>query len=124
MTGTKPALPMKMVPKRPLKQDVTLKTLESMAARVRNWGRWGPDDQLGTLNFVTPQDIVKAAALVKRGQAFALGLDFNSNGPQRTGWGGRFNPIHTMLATGTDAVAGTQDGGKIQIGRASCRERV
>ena len=81
MPTSKPALPMKMVPKRPLKQDVTLKTLEQMAARVKNWGRWGPDDQLGTLNFVTPQDIVKAAALVKRGKAFALGLDFNSNGP-------------------------------------------
>ena len=81
----KPMLPMKMVPKWPLKQDVTLKTLEAMAARVKNWGRWGPEDQLGTLNFVTPQDIVKAAALVKKGRAFALGLDFNSNGPQRTG---------------------------------------
>jgi kynurenine formamidase len=114
MAGTKPSLPMKMVPKRPLKQDVTLKTLEAMAARVKNWGRWGPEDQLGTLNFVTPQDIVKAAALVKKGKAFALGLDFNSSGPQRTGWGGRFNPIHTMLATGTDAVSGTQDAGKIR----------
>ena len=50
----KPTLPMKGVPKRPLKQDVTLQTLEKMAERVRNWGRWGPDDQLGTLNFVTP----------------------------------------------------------------------
>ena len=110
----KPALPMKIVPKRPLKQDVTLKTLEQMAAKVKNWGRWGAEDQLGTLNFVTPDDIKKAAALVKKGRTFALGLDFNSNGPQRTGWGGRFNPIHTMLATGTDAVAGTQDGGKIR----------
>ncbi|MGH8635077.1 MAG: hypothetical protein ACRET7_13225 [Burkholderiales bacterium] len=67
MSASKPALPMKRVPKRPLKQDVTLKTLESMAARVKNCGRWVPDDQLGTLNFVTPQDIVNAAALVKRG---------------------------------------------------------
>ena len=57
---------MKMVPKRPLKQDVTLKTLESMAARVKNWGRWGGDDQLGTLNFVTPDDIKKAAALDRK----------------------------------------------------------
>ena len=105
---------MKMIPRNNLKRDVTLKTLEEMAARTKNWGKWGPDDQLGTLNYVTPEDIVKAAALVKKGKAFALGLDFNSNGPQRTGWGGRFNPIHTMLATGTDAVAGTQDAGKIR----------
>ena len=58
----KPSLPMKMVPKRPLKQDVTLATLENMAGRVKNWGRWGPDDQLGTLNYVTPEDIRTAAA--------------------------------------------------------------
>ena len=63
----KPTLPMKMVPKRPLKQDVTLGTLEDMSKRVKNWGRWGPDDQLGTLNFVTPDDIRKAASLVKKG---------------------------------------------------------
>ena len=105
---------MKMIPRNNLKRDVTLKTLEEMAAKTKNWGKWGPDDQLGTLNYVTPEDIVRAAALVKKGKAFALGLDFNSNGPQRTGWGGRFNPIHTMLATGTDAVAGTQDAGKIR----------
>ena len=114
MLGTKPSLPMKMVPKRPLKQDVTLQTLEQMAGRCKNWGKWGPDDQAGTLNYVSPEDIVKASALVKKGKAFALGLDFNSGGPQRTGWGGRFNPIHTMLATGTDAVSGTQDPGKIR----------
>ncbi len=29
-------------------------------------------------------------------------------------WGNRFNPIHTMLATGTDAVAGTQDAGGLR----------
>ena len=105
---------MKMVPKNNLKRDVTLKTLEEMAGRTKNWGKWGPEDQLGTLNFVMPEDIVAAGKLIRRGKTFALGLDFNSNGPQRTGWGGRFNPIHTMLATGTDAVAGTQDAGKIR----------
>ena len=66
MLGTKPSLPMKVVPKRPLKQDVTLKTLEQMAGKCRNWGKWGPDDQAGTLNYVTPEDIVKASALVKK----------------------------------------------------------
>jgi kynurenine formamidase len=43
-----------------------------------------------------------------------LGLDFNQNGPQKGLWGRRFNPIHTMLATGTDAVAGTQDAGGLR----------
>jgi len=40
---------------------------------------------------------------------FSLALNFDSNGPQNGQWGNRFNPIHTMLATGTDAVAGRQE---------------
>ena len=114
MSNSMAASQMKMVPKSALQQDVTLRTIEEMAQRLKNWGKWGPDDELGTLNYVTPADIVAAAALVRKGKAFALGLDFDQNGPQRTGWGGRFNPIHAMLATGTDAVAGRQDAGKIR----------
>ena len=114
MSEIKPQTPMKMVPRNTLKRDVTLRTLESTAARLKNWSKWGPDDELGTLNYVKPADLIKAAALVRRGKAFSLGLDFNQNGPQRTGWGGRFNPIHTMLATGTDAVAGRQEAGKLR----------
>ena len=40
---------------------------------------------------------------------FSLALNYDSNGPQNGLWGNRFNPIHTMLATGTDAVAGRQE---------------
>src|SRR6476646_11174064 len=32
--------------------------------KLSNWGRWGKDDQIGTLNHVTPEDIVKAASLI------------------------------------------------------------
>ena len=112
MSKAKPKT-MKMVPRNALKRYVTLRTIQAMAERVKNWGKWGPDDELGTLNYVTPQDLVKAGSLVKKGKAFSLGLDFNQFGPQR-GWGGRFNPIHTMLATGTDAVAGSQESMQIQ----------
>jgi hypothetical protein len=30
------------------------------AKELSNWGRWGPDDQIGTLNNVTPQDVIDA----------------------------------------------------------------
>ncbi len=99
------------VPKQSLKRDVTLRTIQEAAERLTNWGKWGSDDQIGTLNYITPNDIVQAAALVRKGKAFSLGLDFNQQGPQGTGWGNRFNPIHTMLATGTDAVAGRRTRG-------------
>ena len=76
-----------------------------------NWGRWGADDQIGTLNFITPEDIVAAARLVRRGRVFAMGIPLDNTGPQKGHFGGRYNPIHTMLATGTDAVAGRFDEG-------------
>ena len=58
---------LKMIPKHQLPQDVTLATIEAMAQRVKNWGKWGPDDQIGTLNYVTPDDVASADSLVKRG---------------------------------------------------------
>ncbi len=78
------------------------------AERLSNWGRWGADDQIGTLNHVTPEDRVAAAGLVRKGKIFALGLPLDEK-LQSGLFGGRWNPIHTMLATGTDAVAGNQD---------------
>ena len=41
---------------------------------LSNWGRWGKDDQIGTLNHVTPADLVAAGRLIKRGKTFALGI--------------------------------------------------
>jgi kynurenine formamidase len=77
--------------------------------KLSNWGRWGKDDQIGTLNHVTPEDIVNAAGLIRTGKVFALGIPLDKTGPQNGLFGGRFNPIHQMLATGTDAIAGQQD---------------
>ena len=79
------------------------------AEKLRNWGRWGADDRIGTLNFVAPADIVRAASLVKTGRAFAMGIPLDRDGPQTGLFGGRWNPIHTMLATGTDAISGRQN---------------
>src|SRR5689334_14629635 len=36
--------------------------------KLRNWGRWGKGDQIGTLNHVAPEDIVKAASLIRTGK--------------------------------------------------------
>jgi kynurenine formamidase len=86
------------------KADV-LKKCEELS----NWGKWGPDDELGVLNYITPEDIVNAARLVKKGKVFRLGLELGQSGPQRGLFGGRWNPMHQMLATGTDAVQGIQE---------------
>src|SRR3984957_15523574 len=85
------------------------KAIAEATEKLKNWGRWGKDDQIGTLNHITPEDIVRAAGLIRTGKVFALGIPLDRNGPQTGLFGGRWNPIHTMLATGTDAVAGRQD---------------
>jgi kynurenine formamidase len=89
-------------------KPVTRETIEEAARELSNWGRWGAEDQIGTLNNVTPQDVAAAAKLIRRGKVFSLGLSLKE--PIQSGlFGGRWNPIHTMLATGTDAAAGAQD---------------
>ena len=85
------------------------KAIAEATQKLKNWGRWGTDDQIGTLNHVRPEDIVRAASLIRTGKVFALGIPLDRDGPQTGLFGGRWNPIHTMLATGTDAVAGRQD---------------
>jgi kynurenine formamidase len=102
------------MPRRFDSKKFDLDHLHAMAEKCKNWGRWGPDDEIGTLNFVSADDIVRAGSLVKRGKAFSLGLNFDRNGPQKGLWGNRYNPIHAMLATGTDAVAGNQDAGGLR----------
>jgi kynurenine formamidase len=89
--------------------QITIKEIQATAERVKNWGRWGPDDEIGTLNNIFPEDIVNAARLIRRGKVFSLGLNFDNRGPQTGLWGNRFNPIHTMLTSGVDAIAGRQD---------------
>src|SRR5207245_11721284 len=73
--------------------------------KYRNWGKWGKDDELGTLNYITPDAIVKAAGLVKRGQVFSLAIPFDKEGPQ-INQPRRFNPIHRMILTGPYFTAG------------------
>ena len=102
------------MPRRYDESKLNMDILRETAEKCKNWGRWGPDDEIGTLNFISPEDIVKAAQLIRRGKVFSLGLDFDNKGPQSGLWGNRFNPIHTMTATGTDAVAGNQDEGKLR----------
>ncbi len=40
---------------------------------LSNWGRWGEDDQLGTLNFIIPHTRLAAAALIRTGRVVPIG---------------------------------------------------
>jgi kynurenine formamidase len=79
-----------------------LKDFRRVAAEVSNWGRWGDDDELGTLNLITAEKVAQAAAAVRHGKVFALGGDFSSAGPQGA-FQFRQNPTHVMTVDGGDA---------------------
>jgi kynurenine formamidase len=94
-------------------RKLTRQDLRDAAEKYKNWGKWGPKDEIGTLNFTQPEDIVAAARLVKKGKVISLALNFDNHGPQGAKSKypslGRINPLHTMLRTGTDAYSGVLD---------------
>jgi kynurenine formamidase len=77
-----------------------MEDFRQLGQRVSNWGRWGPEDEKGTLNYITPDKVVAASQLVRKGQIFDLGIPFDGNGPQPGG--GRINPVHLMSQTGDE----------------------
>ena len=86
--------------------------------KYRNWGRWGPDDALGTLNYIDDGKRAAAAALARAGRVFSLAVELTRTGPGGGHQGsgpqsgghqiGGGNPVHTMLDSGMEAAAGTQ----------------
>ena len=83
------------------------RAIAAAVARYSNWGRWGDDDVLGTLNFLDDAKRLEGARTVRRGAVFSLTQSFDADGPQK-GWRRRTNPVHTMLDTGLDAECGNQ----------------
>lgn len=79
--------------------------------RLSNWGRWGPDDELGALNYITATKRVEAAGLVRRGENFPLGIPITGGHGPQGGAGGRSNPLHFMTATGNDPTNAVPLGG-------------
>lgn len=75
-----------------------------MGTKLRNWRRWGPDDELGTVNFITPTSRRRGADAVRSGRVVDLGMPFDSHGPQQGGM--RFNPIHRMTRLLSDGEFG------------------
>lgn len=45
-----------------------------------NWGDWGPNDQCGRLNLITPKKVLQGIAEVREGRSFCLSLPLNLPG--------------------------------------------
>ncbi|MGW7052207.1 cyclase family protein [Streptomyces sp. NPDC054887] len=67
-----------------------------IAKRVNNWGRWGAEDEIGTLNLITDDVVRTAAATVRTGRRVPLALPLQEDGVQTGLIPGRVNPLHTM----------------------------
>ena len=85
------------------RETVTKATVDAWMKDLSNWRRWGEDDQLGTVNLITPEKRKQAAALVKEGISVSLARNVEKeeapDNPDPFG--------HRMLSTG-DKLAGGQ----------------
>lgn len=76
-----------------------MERFKELGARLSNWGRWGVEDTLGTLNHIDAGALVRAAGLVRRGAVFDLALPIGPDGPPQRADSPRPNPTHAMLRT-------------------------
>ncbi|WP_330259097.1 cyclase family protein [Streptomyces murinus] len=67
-----------------------------IAERVNNWGRWGAEDEIGTLNLITDEVVRGAVAEVRTGRRVPLALPLTHDGVQTGVIPGRVNPLHAM----------------------------
>ena len=82
-------------------RDVTQADPDRWKVELSNWGRWGPDDEIGTMNLVTPDKRRAAAALVREGISVSLAQDVLKEEAVDNP-----NPFeHTMRGVGSDAFA-------------------
>jgi kynurenine formamidase len=76
---------------------VSLSEFDAVFESVKNWGRWGDEDQLGTLNYITPEMVCEAAKLVRTGRRVSMQLPINTvTGPDNP------NPAIRYIVQGHD----------------------
>jgi kynurenine formamidase len=81
---------------------VSLREFDEMFEAVKNWGRWGQDDELGTFNFITPAMVQAAAALVRSGRHVNMSIPMNKvAGPDNP------NPVIHHVVQGHDIDLGS-----------------
>jgi kynurenine formamidase len=83
--------------------------MRTLFKQVCNWGRWGDKDELGALNFITPETRRAAAQLVTEGVTVSLARNF----PTKPGPLNPYPAQHYMIRAGDECGCGdpanTQD---------------
>lgn len=73
-----------------------------------NWGRFGPDDEIGTLNYLTPAEVLRGIQHIHSGRTFPLGLPIGDPRGDLV-WPGRAPTQHYMISDRGMYVAGKRD---------------
>ena len=80
----------------------TEETVLEYFSALSNWGRWGMEDQLGTLNFLTPEKTRRAVGLVREGVTISCARTIRYDaGPDSPA-----PPIHYMVESGEGWASG------------------
>lgn len=82
-------------------RPASIEDVLALSRKLSNWGRWGAEDQVGTVNLVTTEKVREGAACIRTGRQFSLAVPFDQKGPQ-TGLTQRFNPMLFMTRDGND----------------------
>ena len=109
---------------------VTPQRITQWESELSNWGRWGPDDQRGTLNLITPSKTRAAAELVVDGVSVSLAhfvseeeaIDSQTFGPTRH-WMTRVDPDTGEVLFALDAVSFSLHDGQLSHMDALCHYR-
>jgi kynurenine formamidase len=57
---------------------ISAQEFDQLFQSVCNWKRWGPDDERGTLNYITPEHVCHAASLVRSGRSVSMAVPIST----------------------------------------------
>ena len=81
---------------------MSLDEFDRLFEALKNWGKWGPDDERGTLNYITAENVRAAGALVRTGRSVSMAIPINTvAGPDNP------NPALHYMSTTHDVDVGS-----------------
>jgi kynurenine formamidase len=63
----------------------------------KNWGKWGPDDEVGALNYLGPEQVLAAVKLIRTGKVFTLQVPMANPAGDPVWPGGRSKPMRVNV---------------------------
>ena len=95
-------------------RNLTKEDVDRWMTELSNWGKWGKDDQAGTINLITPAKRKAAAALVREGVCVSMSLDADL--PKEGSTGGPLGGMGGGPRGGAPGQAGRRSAGGSRAG--------